>query len=136
MQTGCRAEEKESIVRASLEESYCPVVVGDGINDVSAMTAAAASISMGSGAPLARSAASAQLIGDQIGSLPKAIRLARSIRSRLRGNLCYAAAYNVLGMGLAAAGCLHPVAAALNMVVSSFRVTARVLGLKSGYHDD
>lgn len=136
MQVGCRAEGKESIVRASLEESCCPVVVGDGINDVSAMTAAAASISMGSGAPLARAAASAQLIGDQMGSLPKAIRLARSIRSRLRGNLCYAAAYNVLGMGLAAAGCLHPVAAALIMVVSSFWVTARVLGLKSGYNDD
>ena len=100
------------------------------------MSAAVASISMGSGAPLARSTASAQLIGDQIGSLPKAIRLARSICSRLKGNLCYAAGYNVLGMGLAAAGWLHPVAAALIMVVSSFWVTARVLGLETSYNND
>jgi cation transport ATPase len=54
----------------------------------------------------------------------------------LKGNLCYAAGYNVLGMGLAAAGWLHPVAAALIMVVSSFWVTARVLGLETSYNND
>jgi P-type E1-E2 ATPase len=136
LRSGCRAEEKESIVRASFESGDCPVVVGDGINDVSAMSAAAASLSMGSGAQLTRSTASAQLMGDQIVCIPKAIGLVRRIRSRLRGNLYYAAGYNVLGMGFAAVGYLHPVVAALIMLVSSFWVTVRVLGLESGYNDD
>jgi len=63
--------------------------------------------------------------------LPEAIGLARSIRQVLRGNLIYAAAYNVLGMSLAAAGILHPVAAALIMLVSSFWVTGRALRLSA-----
>ncbi|MGC6506045.1 MAG: heavy metal translocating P-type ATPase [Coraliomargaritaceae bacterium] len=136
LQSGCRAEEKESIVRSSMKSGAYPVVVGDGINDVSAMSAAAASLSMGSGTPLTRSTASAQLMGDQINNIPRAIRLAREIRSRLRGNLYYATVYNLLGMGFAATGYLHPVVAALIMLISSFWVTARVLALKTGYNDD
>ena len=136
LRAGCSAEEKEAIVRASAGEGARPLVVGDGINDVSAMSAAAASISMGSGAPLARSAAVAQLTGDRIGCLPGAIRLGRDIRRRLRGNLYFAASYNVLGMGLAAGGWLHPVAAAAIMLVSSFLVTARALRTDRGYYRD
>ncbi len=136
LRAGCSAEEKEAIVRASAGEGTRPLVVGDGINDVSAMSAAAASISMGSGAPLARSAAVAQLTGDRIGCLPGAIRLGRDIRRRLRGNLYFAASYNVLGMGLAAWGWLHPVAAAAIMLVSSFLVTARALRTDRDYYGD
>ena len=43
------------------------------------------------------------------------------------GNLLYALVYNLIGMALAAAGLLHPVAAALIMLVSSFWVTTRAL---------
>jgi cation transport ATPase len=82
---------------------------------------------MGSGTGLTQSAAMGQFQNDRIEALPDAIRLARGIHARLRGNLIYAAAYNVLGMTLAAAGLLHPVAAALIMLVSSAFVTFRAL---------
>ena len=127
VRAGLSASEKEAILRAAQGQGRFPVLVGDGINDAAAMACASASIAMGSGAALTRSAASGQLTGDRIEALPEAIRLARSIRQRLHGNLIYAAAYNLVGMGLAASGHLHPVGAALIMLVSSFWVTARAL---------
>ncbi|MGE9292320.1 MAG: hypothetical protein ACQKBW_01785, partial [Puniceicoccales bacterium] len=56
---------------------------------------------------------------------PAAIRACRRIRQAVRGNLVFAFSYNVLGMGLAAAGILHPVAAALLMLGSSLFVSWR-----------
>ncbi len=125
---GLSAESKYRRVKDAVEAGERPLFVGDGINDTAAMAAAGASVSMGSGVPLARSAATAQLLNDRIEVLGEAIRLARNIHKRLRGNLIYAATYNVIGMFLAAVGWLHPVAAALIMLISSFFVTVRALG--------
>ena len=68
-----------------------------------------------------------QLSGDRVEVLPEAIVLSRKIHQRLRSNLVYAAVYNSIGMALAAAGVLHPVVAAVIMLVSSFWVTTRIL---------
>ncbi len=127
IQAGMSAAEKEQAVRIAVEAGAHPVFVGDGINDAAAMSRASGSIAMGSGAGFTRSAARGQLIADRVEVLPEAITLARSVYRRLRGNLLYAACYNLVGMGLAAAGVLHPVAAAIIMLLSSFMVTARAL---------
>ena len=58
---------------------------------------------------------------------PRAIAIARGVRRSIRANLRFAAAYNGVGMALAAAGWLHPVAAALLMVGSSAFVSVRAL---------
>ena len=55
------------------------------------------------------------------------VSFSRAILRKLRGKLLYAFVYNLIGMTLAATGILHPVAAALIMLVSSFWVTARAL---------
>ncbi len=127
VRAGLSAGAKQAILREAKEQGRFPLLVGDGINDAAAMACAAASIAMGSGAALTRSVANGQLVGDDLAALPQAILLARSIRKRLQGNLIYAAAYNVFGMGLAASGHLHPVAAALVMLISSFWVTTRAM---------
>jgi cation transport ATPase len=101
--------------------------VGDGINDAAAMAVARASLSMESGTGLTRSSATGQLVHDRLEVLPEAIKLCRGIRRRLRGNLVYAFGYNVAGMAFASAGMLHPVVAALIMLVSSFFVTMRAV---------
>lgn len=133
IRAGLSASEKEAIVRAACESEETPIFIGDGINDTAAMSVASASVAMGSGSQLARSATSGQLRDDRLDVLPDAVRLARRIRLRLRGNLIYAAIYNVLGMGLAAAGLLHPILAALIMLISSFWVTARALRIDPLY---
>ena len=130
LQSGLSAAEKSEIVTQSNEAGEYPILIGDGINDAGAMASAAASIAMGSGTGLTRTTASGQLISDRLEALIEAIELARLIRKRLRGNLIYAAAYNLLGMGLAAAGLLHPVVAALIMLISSAWVTARALQIR------
>jgi cation transport ATPase len=100
---------------------------GDGVNDAAAMSAAQASIAMRGGSELARAAAMAVFAGDDLRFLPEAIRVARRVIASVRGNLLFAAGYNILGMALAAAGMLHPVVAALLMVGSSAWVGVRAL---------
>ncbi len=125
VRAGLRAKEKAARVRESSASGERPLFIGDGINDSGAMVEASAAIAMGSGAALARSAAGALFAGDQVAFLPEAIRLARALQQRLRGNLIYAALYNCAGMFLAATGNLHPVAAACIMFVSSAWVLSR-----------
>ncbi len=108
------------------ESRHEPVIfIGDGVNDAAAMAVSSGGIAMGAGADLTKAAASAVLAGENLRALPDAIRVCRRIQNAVRGNLVFALAYNVLGMGLAAAGILHPVAAALLMLGSSLFVSWR-----------
>ncbi len=101
--------------------------VGDGVNDAPAMAWAAASLSIATGSPLARQTAMGEVLGGDLASIPYAIARSRAAIRAIRHNVYFAAAYNVIGIGLAAAGILHPVAAALLMLASSFTVTWRAL---------
>ena len=116
---------------ARIEELVCAgrtvLFVGDGINDAAAMSASQGSIAMRGGAELARASAMAVFVGDDLRFLPQVIGLARLARRSIRTNLLFAAAYNLAGMALAAAGALHPVAAALLMLGSSIFVSVNAI---------
>lgn len=120
-------QEKEEYVKVLEKKGERVIYVGDGINDAGAMSHCTASIAMGSGAALTKSSSSAVLVADNIDSLPRAIRLARALKKSVRGNMLYAVSYNALGMTFGALGLLHPVIAALVMVVSSTFVSWRVI---------
>lgn len=127
VRAGLAPEEKAERVRALQAEDRQLLFVGDGINDAGAMALCPVSLAMGEGTPLARTTATAVLPGESLRLLPKAVELCRRVRRSLRGNLIFAFSYNVAGMAIAAAGLLHPVAAALLMVGSSLLVSARAL---------
>jgi hypothetical protein len=101
------------------------LMVGDGINDASAMAAAHVAIGLASGAELARAAAPVTLVTSDLRCIPWAVAVCRRAMGTLNANLRWAVAYNVIGMALAAAGLLHPIAAAVLMVGSSLLVAWR-----------
>jgi cation transport ATPase len=127
IRAGLTPAQKLARVRELTAAGHNVVFVGDGVNDAAAMSAAAAAVAMKAGAELARAAATAVFAGDDLRFLPRAVRVARAVRRNIRTNLWFAAAYNAVGMALAAGGVLHPVVAALLMVGSSGFVCVRAL---------
>jgi P-type E1-E2 ATPase len=99
--------------------------VGDGINDAAALGRATSSIALASGAELAAANAQATLVSGDLSMVPWAVELSRRSIRLIRTNLLWAASYNAIGIAMAAAGYLHPIAAALLMVGSSLIVTGR-----------
>ncbi len=127
VRAGLVPADKLARVQSLTAAGRCVVFLGDGVNDAAAMSAAPASVAMQAGADLARAAAMAVYAGADLRFLPRAIRLARRVRRSIRANLGFAAAYNGIGMALAAVGVLHPVVAALLMVGSSAFVSVNAL---------
>lgn len=130
IESGLLPEEKAERVRSWKTQHPRLVYVGDGINDAAAMAEAPVSIAMANAAPLTQSTSDGLLMGSKLEPLILGIRQSRKIRQRLQGNMLYALVYNIFGMGLAAAGLLHPVVAALIMVVSSAWVSWRALDVR------
>ncbi len=127
VRAGLTPEEKRARVAALTAEGRRVLFAGDGVNDAAAMGAATGALALRGGSALARAAAMAVCAGDDLRSLPEAVKVARRVAAGVRTNLRFAAGYNLAGMALAAAGCLHPVAAALLMVGSSVWVGARAV---------
>jgi hypothetical protein len=91
------------------------------------MNAATVGIALAHGAGVTTASADAVLYGGDLRVVPWAVALCRQVRDSIHANLVLAALYNGVGIALAAGGLLHPVAAALLMVVSSFTVSWRAL---------
>ncbi len=99
--------------------------VGDGINDAAAIAAADTGIAMSTGTDLAVGVAPATLYSPDLRVIPWAVYESRRTVKRIRGNLLWAATYNVVGIAFAACGLLHPVLAALLMMGSSLFIAYR-----------
>lgn len=127
-------EDKVAAVERARHEIGPVAMVGDGINDAPALARSDVGIALGCGADVTRDAASVCLLGNDLTHLAWAMALARQTVRVIRGNLFWAFAYNVIGIGIACSGRLNPVVASLAMVLSSGFVVANSVRLAGASH--
>ena len=128
--SAARPEDKLEIVERLKSEGHCVLMIGDGINDAAALTAADLSMAMGTGTDTAISSADITLMNSGLGSVISALKLAKKTLKIIRLNMGWALIYNVIGLPIAALGLLQPIYAAAAMALSSLFVVTNSLRIK------
>lgn len=129
-------DEKESKIRELKKTNKIVTMVGDGINDAPALTAAHVGIAIGSGTDVAIDAAEIVVMDNSLMDVVNAIKLSRKTLKNIKENLFWAFIYNIIGIPLAAGVYiklfgweLNPMFGAAAMSLSSVCVVTNALRL-------
>jgi len=127
---GALPQDKADKINALQAAGHKVLMVGDGLNDTVALSAAHVSISPASALDAARAASDMVLLGRDITPVADAVRMSKTAMQRIRENFWQSGIYNVIFVPIALFGYATPLWAAAIMSVSSISVTLNALRLK------
>lgn len=130
-------QDKALFVKQLQEKGKIVAMVGDGINDSTALATADISIAMGKGSDIAMEVAKMTIISSDLSKIASAIQLSKYTVATIKQNLFWAFIYNIIGIPIAA-GILYPIngflldpmIAGAAMAMSSVSVVSNSLRLK------